>query len=41
MDVFARVRASTRLTMTAQASDGPGEPSGNGLPGRPPGTTTE
>jgi hypothetical protein len=36
MLVLDRVRSSTRLTMTAQASDGP--PS---LPGRAPGTTTD
>ena len=36
MLVFERVRSSTRLTITAQASAGP--PS---LPGRAPGTTTE
>ncbi len=34
MLVFARVCASTRLTITAQESDGPGEPSGSGLPGQ-------
>jgi hypothetical protein len=39
--VFARVCASTRLTMTAQARFGPGDPSVNGLPGKVPGTTTE
>ena len=41
MEVFARVCASTVLTMTAQYSDGPGDPSGSGLPGNEPGTTTE
>ena len=41
MLVFARVCASTRFTITAQASEGPGEPSGRGLPGSEPGTTTE
>ena len=35
--VFARVWASTRLTMTAQASEGPGEPSGRFFPGIVPG----
>jgi hypothetical protein len=39
--VLLRVCASTRLTITAQARLGPGEPSGNGLPGSAPGTTTE
>src|SRR3546814_20661894 len=34
--VLARVLASTRLTITAQYSDGPGVPSGSGLPGREP-----
>ena len=41
IEVFARVCASTVFTITAQYSDGPGEPSGNGLPGSDPGTTTE
>ncbi len=41
IDVFERVFPSTRLTMTAQASEGPGVPSGNGFPGNAPGTTTE
>lgn len=41
MLVFDRVCASTRFTITAQDSDGPGEPSGSGLPGSEPGTTTE
>ena len=40
-EVLARVRSSTRLTMTAQARLGPGEPSGRGRPGSVPGTTTE
>ena len=31
----------TFFTITAQYSDGPGDPSGNGLPGKEPGTTTE
>ncbi len=39
MPVFARVWASTVFTITAQWSDGPGEPSGRGLPGSEPGTT--
>ena len=39
--VLARVCASTRLTITAQYSEGPGEPSGSGLPGSEPGTTTD
>lgn len=39
--VFCRVCASTRLTITAQDRLGPGDPSGRGLPGRLPGTTTE
>jgi hypothetical protein len=34
MPVFARVFASTRFTITAHASEGPGEPSGSGLPGK-------
>src|SRR3954470_11601457 len=41
MLVLARVCASTRLTITAQDSEGPGEPSGRSLPGKVPGTTTE
>ncbi len=41
MEVFARVCASTVFTITAQYSDGPGDPSGSGLPGKEPGTTTE
>ena len=41
IEVLARVCASTIFTMTAQYSDGPGEPSGSGLPGIEPGTTTE
>ena len=41
IEVFARVCSSTVLTMTAQYSDGPGEPSGSGRPGSDPGTTTE
>ena len=41
IEVLARVRSSTRLTITAQASDGPGLPSASGRPGRLPGTTTE
>ena len=41
MEVLARVRSSTRLTMTAQSVDGPGEPSGSGRAGNEPGTTTE
>ena len=41
MPVFERVCASTVLTMTAQASAGPGVPSGKGLPGSEPGTSTE
>ncbi|POR53153.1 hypothetical protein CYD53_104128 [Bosea psychrotolerans] len=41
MPVFERVWASTVLTMTAQESEGPGVPSGKGLPGSEPGTTTE
>ena len=41
MPVLERVCASTVLTMTAQESAGPGVPSGNGLPGSEPGTTTE
>src|SRR6185369_8599482 len=40
MLVLERVCSSTVLTMTAQASDGPGDPFGNGFPGREPGTTT-
>ena len=36
IDVFARVRASTRLTITAQESNGL-----SGPPGSDPGTTTE
>src|SRR6202035_2202653 len=40
MLVLERVCASTVLTMTAQASAGPGEPSFIGLGGRVPGTTT-
>ena len=41
IEVLARVLASTRLTITAQARPGPGRPSGSGGPGRVPGTTTE
>ena len=41
IEVLARVRSSTRLTITTQASEGPGEPSGSGLPGSDPGITTE
>lgn len=41
MLVFARVPASTRLTITAQASEAPGEPSGKDLPCNAPETTTE
>ena len=41
MLVFDRVRSSTRFTITAQPSDGPGAPSGSVLPGKLPGTTTE
>ena len=41
IEVFERVCASTRLTITAQYRLGPGLPSGSGLPGRLPGTTTE
>src|SRR5690348_12812075 len=41
IEVLARVRSSTRLTITQQASEGPGEPSGSGLPGNAPGITTE
>src|SRR6185437_4737129 len=41
IDVEDRVFASTRFTITAQASDGPIVPSASGLPGRLPGTTTE
>ena len=41
IEVLERVRSSTRLTITAQYSDGPGVPSGKGLPGSVPGTTTE
>ena len=40
MEVFDRVFASTRFTMTAQYRPGPGVPSAMGLPGRVPGTTT-
>ena len=40
MLVLERVCSSTVLTMTAQDSAGPGEPSFNGLAGRDPGTTT-
>ena len=36
MEVFARVCASTVLTITAQYKDGPGEPSGSGFPARIP-----
>jgi len=39
--VLERVCASTVLTMTAQERLGPGVPSGSGLPGSDPGTTTE
>ena len=41
MLVLERVCASTRFTITAQYSDGPGSPSGQGLPGMLPDTTTE
>ena len=41
IDVFDRVCASTVFTMTAQYSDGPGDPFGRALPGKDPGTTTE
>ena len=41
IEVLARVCASTRLTMTAQARLGPAPPSGKALPGSAPGTTTE
>lgn len=40
MEVFDRVFASTRFTMTAQYRPGPGVPSAMGLPGMVPGTTT-
>ena len=40
IEVLARVFASTRLTITAQARLGPGRPSGSGGPGKVPGTTT-
>ena len=40
-EVFERVFSSTCLMITAQESDGPGDPSASGLPGRLPGTTTE
>src|ERR1700682_514387 len=40
MLVLARVRSSTRLTMTAQAVEGPGWPFFSGLAGNIPGTTT-
>ncbi len=40
-DVFDRVFSSTCLMITAQESDGPGDPSARGLPGSVPGTTTE
>ena len=39
--VLERVCASTVFTITAQYSDGPGVPSGKGLPGSEPDTTTE
>jgi hypothetical protein len=39
MPVLARVWASTVFTITAQWSDGRGEPSGSSLPGSEPGTT--
>ena len=38
MLVLARVRSSTRLTITAQAVDGPGWPFFSGLAGSVPGT---
>ena len=38
MLVFARVFSSTRLTITAQYSPGPAEPSRNGLPAVVPGS---
>ena len=41
MLVLDRVCSSTRFTITAQDSAGPGVPSGKGRPGRVPGTTTE
>src|SRR5262245_22296354 len=41
MLVLARVRSSTRLTITAQAVAGPGWPFFKGLGGSMPGTTTE
>ena len=40
-EVFERVFSSTCLMITAQDSDGPGEPLASGLPGSVPGTTTE
>ena len=40
-EVLERVFSSTCLMITAQASDGPGDPSASGLPGSAPGTTTE
>jgi hypothetical protein len=41
MLVLARVRSSTRLTITAQAVAGPGWPFFKGFGGSVPGTTTE
>jgi len=41
MEVFERVCSSTVFTITAQYSDGPCVPSGSGLPGMDPDTTTE